>query len=88
MWASLMRRSAVKGQLDRLYRAGLPSLCLPLANHLASFLTSDLPWEPMHLHLFAKVDSSAEACGSFDNISYGVIPLRSMLVHVKSGRFP
>ena len=47
----------------------------------------------MHLHLFAKMDSSAEACGSFDNISYGVapppfLPLRNMLVHVQSGRFP
>lgn len=57
-----------KGAVKCVYRAGLPSSLFTLANHLASFSHLDLPWEPMHLHLFAKV-IPAEACGSFDNIS-------------------
>ena len=55
VWASsLMRRNLVKRRLNHLYRAGLPGLCLPLANYLVSFSTPALP-----------LDTPQQACATF-----------------------
>ena len=48
LWMSpLVRRNAVKRWVSHLYRSVLTGLCLPLANYLVSFSTSDLPWDPL-----------------------------------------
>ena len=51
----LMRRRTVKRQVNHLYRALLLSLCLLLANYLASFSTPDLRYtSPTCMHNFCQ----------------------------------
>ena len=75
MWASLlMKRTAIKRQLNHLCSGRSLGFCLPLANYLVSFphLTCPRALLNMCAHLFAKIDSSTEACGRFDITYYGV----------------